>query len=203
MKVFGIVCSPRLHGNTERLMKEALNSAKEGGAEVEIFTLTNKIIYPCDACESCVETGQCRIEDDMEPLYHKILEADGIIFGSPVYFWSIAAQAKIIIDRTYVFRRKRLLRKKVGAALITTRRVGGSGACSVFNNYFNIQRMICAGNAICFGSDKGDILEDEVGMTEVKALGRAVVRYIKMVAQNSIDEDVEKGLETPFRESSR
>jgi multimeric flavodoxin WrbA len=203
MKILGIVCSPRLNGNTEILMKEALKSAKDAGAEIEMFKVSGKVMYPCDACESCSKTRQCRIEDDMKPLYPKMLEADGIIFGTPIYFWSICAQAKIIIDRTYVYLQSRLLRNKIGAAIIVTRRVGGTSACSVFGNYFNIQRMISAGYAVCFGGDKGEVLADKRGMAEARAVGRVVVRHIKRVAKSDLDEDIEKRMEMPSKESPR
>ena len=66
MKVLGIVCSPRRRGNTEILVDEALASAKDSGAEVELVTVSGKNIAPCDGCESCIITGKCRIEDDMQ-----------------------------------------------------------------------------------------------------------------------------------------
>lgn len=203
MKILGIVCSPRLNGNTEILMKETLKSAREAGADVEMFKVLGKVMYPCDGCKSCWETGQCRIEDDMKPLYPKMLEADGIIFGTPIYFWTVCAQAKIIIDRTYVYRQSRLLRNKIGAAIIVTNRVGGSSGCSVFGNYFNIQRMISAGYAVCFGGDKGEVLTDKRGMAEAGAVGRVVVRYIKRVAKSDLDEDIEKRIEMPSKEFPR
>lgn len=201
MKVLGIVCSPRLHGNTEILVQEALKSAKEAGASIEIFGVAGKIMYPCEACDSCLKSRKCKMDDDMTPLYQKMLEADGIIFGTPVYFWTVSAQAKIIMDRTYPYVRLKSLRKKVGAALAVTRRAGGTSACAVFNNYFTKQRMICAGNAICFGSDKGEVREDKRGVAEARAVGRVVVRYIKMAANAVIDEDLEKPLVMPSKQS--
>ena len=202
MKVLGIVCSPRLHGNTEILMQEALKSAEEAGADIEMFTLAGKVVYPCDACDSCLKTGKCKIEDDMEPLYDKMLEADGIIFGSPVYFWSVTAQAKIVIDRTRAFILKRSLRNKVGATLIVTNRAGGTSAFTVFSNFFNLQRMTFAGGAIGYGSDKGGVRQDERGMAEAKSVGRVVVRLIKRQAQIKADDALEKPMKMPSRKSS-
>ena len=202
MKVLGIVCSPRLQGNTEILMQEALNSAKEAGAEVEMFTFAGKIIYPCDACDSCIKTGKCKIEDDMETLYDKMLEADGIIIGSPVYFWSVSAQAKIIIDRTRSTRLKKSLRNKVGAALIVTNRAGGTSAFSVLSNFFNLQRMIFAGGAIGFGNDKGEVRQDKRGMAEATSIGRVVVRFIKRQAHIMPGDELEKPMRMPPRRLS-
>ena len=197
MKVLGIVCSPRRHGNTEILVQEALKSAEEAGAEVEMFTIAGKTIFPCDACESCSETGKCHIKDDMQPLYGKMLEADGIIFGSPVWMWTVCAQALIILNRTHVFGREKRLRNKVGAAVIAPGRAGGTSAFSVFNNYFNRRRMICAGGAIGFGFGKGDVRKDEQGLHEARSVGRAVVRYIKQMAQSTPREEKERQLTAP------
>ena len=100
MKVLGIVCSPREGGNTEIMMEEALAGARSYGAETEIWTAAGKELKPCDGCRSCAKRdGKCHIEDDMQELYPKILAAEGIIFGSPSYFRSVTAPAKIIIDR--------------------------------------------------------------------------------------------------------
>ncbi len=75
MKVLGIVCSPRKEGNTEILVKEALASAHEAGAQTELFRVADKTIAPCDGCGSCFETDMCKIEDDMQPLYHQMESA--------------------------------------------------------------------------------------------------------------------------------
>ena len=197
MKVLGIVCSPRRGGNTEILVSEALASAKDSGAEVELVIIADKNIAPCDGCESCSKTAKCRINDDMQEIYSKLLECDGIVFGTPVYFWSVTAQAKALIDRTYVFRKGRELRNKVAGVVVVDRRTGGSPAFSDFINFFNIQRMISAGGAvgygnqesisseergggaIAYGGKKGEVRQDRQGMAEAQALGKAMARAIK------------------------
>jgi multimeric flavodoxin WrbA len=197
VKVLGICCSPRRNANTEALLQEVLNSAQEAGAEVEMFTVAGKKMFPCDACGSCKKTGKCHIDDDMQPLYEKLLAADGIVFGAPIYFWNMCAQAKIIMDRTYAFSRKldhfyirgeseRPLKNKVGAAVITTGRVGGASALGLFMQYFNSRRMLYAGGTIGFGTqeDKRKILADDRAMNEAKAVGKLIVKNIKMLARN-------------------
>ena len=78
MKILGIVCSPRIHGNTETLVQVALARASEEGAHTELVTLAEKIITPCDACCSCRTSGLCHIDDDMQAIYPKLLESDVI-----------------------------------------------------------------------------------------------------------------------------
>ena len=93
MKVLGIVCSPRRNGNTEIMVLEALRGAEDYGAETELVTLAERDIKPCDGCLSCEKTGLCHIDDDVQEVYEKMLDADGIIFGTPVYVGSVSAQA--------------------------------------------------------------------------------------------------------------
>ena len=180
MKVLGIVCSPRIGGNTEILVKEVLKASKEMGAEIELITVANKVINPCDACDTCIKTGVCKIDDDMAPIYSAISQADGIVLASPVYFWSMSAQAKAIIDRTYVVHIGHQLRGKVGGAVVVARRAGCTNTVQSFFNFFNHQRIVIAGGVIAFGNEKGEVVKDEEGMSEAKALGKAIVRRIKL-----------------------
>ena len=179
MKVLGIVCSPRLNGNTEILIRESLAGAQESGAEVELLTLSGKTIAPCDACYSCRKTGKCHIKDDMQGIYTKLLEADGIIFGTPVFFWTVCAQAKALIDRCFVFMEGRQLRRKAAGVVVTTRRVGATSAYTVFANFFNLQRMMLVGGAVGFSGVEVKVKDDKRGMEDAKALGRAIVRHIQ------------------------
>ena len=162
------------------MLQEALNSAREAGAEIEMITVADKQIQGCDGCESCAQTKKCKIMDNMQDTYPKLLEADGIIFGTPVYFFSVSAQAKAVLDRTYCLKWQGSLRNKVGAVVTVAARVGNIGAINVFSSYFNAQRMIWAGCVMAFGKrDKGDVRNDLPGMVEANALGRSVVRYVK------------------------
>ena len=120
MKILGLSCSPRKNGNTEILLGEALLGASQKGAEVELYSLAGKNIGPCDGCRACGEKGICKIKDDMQEVYVKLLEADGIIFGTPVYFYNMTAQAKAVIDRTIALNNpKRSLANKIGGVVVT------------------------------------------------------------------------------------
>jgi len=172
MKVLGIVCSPRLHGNTEILVRESLAKAREEGAEIELVTLAGKTISPCDGCESCRKTKKCHIKDDMQDIYTKLLDADGIIFGTPVYFWTVTAQAKALIDRTFVFPREEgKLEGKAAAVVAVGERQGTTGAFAVFSGFFNLKKMIMIGSASGFGDKKGEVKNDTRGITDARALG--------------------------------
>jgi len=180
MKVLGIVSSSRKGGNTETLVSEVLGSAQEAGAEMELLLLRDKIIQPCDGCRTCHKTGVCHIRDDMQEIYPELEAADAIVLGTPVYFWTVSGQCKTLIDRTYCYHTSRHLRGKVGAGVIATRRAGATQAFSVINNFFNLQRMVAAGGVFGYGEERGAVRQDAQAMGECKALGRVVVRYVKM-----------------------
>ncbi len=98
-KVLGISGSPRRDGNTELLLKEFLRGARASGHETELFILSKFKISPCTSCASCQKDGQCIIDDDMQLMYNKLLEADYIVLASPIYFGGVSAQLKSFIDR--------------------------------------------------------------------------------------------------------
>ncbi len=94
--------SPRIKGNTAVLAGQVYAGAKKGGAEIESVYLSGLDINPCDACDACQEgDGGCIVEDDMQPLYPKLTQADAIVIASPIYFFTISAQTKLCIDRWY------------------------------------------------------------------------------------------------------
>jgi len=168
------------------MLQESLDAAQEEGAEIELVTLAGKTIMPCDSCLSCDETEKCRIKDDMQDIYIKLLEADEIIFGTPLYYQTVSAQAKALIDRTFLFRQKRNLENKVAAVVVATGGGEGVSAVEVFRTFFDIQRMIMAGAAIGRGSyKKGSVKSDERGMAEARTLGEMIVRRIRALVTPS------------------
>ncbi|MDP3879767.1 MAG: flavodoxin family protein [Dehalococcoidales bacterium] len=177
MKILGLSCSPRKSGNTEILVSEALEGARKEGAEAELYSFSGKEIKPCDGCQSCIKTGKCHIKDDMQTVYQKMIEADGIIFGTPVYFYSMAAQAKALIDRTYCLRRPDFkLVNKVGGVITVA---GSLGRIDVLKDlYFNIaiNHMIPADYVAASASEKGAVKKDEKAMKMAWELGREMAQ---------------------------
>ena len=97
--IIGISGSPRRQGNSEILLDRALEGASRSGAAVEKIILNELCLTPCQACYRCAGTGVCVIKDDMRLIYKKLDRADGIIIASPIYFGSVTAQLKTMIDR--------------------------------------------------------------------------------------------------------
>jgi multimeric flavodoxin WrbA len=103
MKILGIVGSKRKKGNTSVLVNRALEKAKEAGAETELIFLGDYAIKGCSGCEGCKKTRRCVIDDDMQKLYPLLLEADGVILGSPTYYYNVSSDVKAFLDRCYCF----------------------------------------------------------------------------------------------------
>jgi len=183
LKVLGITCSPRKEGNTEILVQEALSGAKENGAEVELIRICEMNIKACDGCKTCQQTGKCRINDDMQKVYEKMLAANGIIIGSPVYFWSISGQAKTFMDRTYALRYpNHRLEKKVGGAIVVTGRRGSVNALSIINNFFLGHNMLVTGLGISgYGTVKGEVKQDNHAMQGAKSLGKQITQLVNAI----------------------
>ena len=103
MKALAFQGSPRIEGNTDILLKETLKPVYESGHDVILFKLNFMNLKPCQDCGGCDKTGRCIINDDMDEIYDAIREADRIILASPIFFFGVSAQAKIMIDRCQSF----------------------------------------------------------------------------------------------------
>ena len=116
MKIIAFNGSPCPGGNTAALLDEAIRPLREAGHTVRVFDLNVVNIKPCQDCGGCEKTGTCLHEDAMTEIYAKIREAERIIFASPIYFFGVSAQAKVMIDRCQAFWcEKYLLKKEIPA----------------------------------------------------------------------------------------
>ena len=103
-KVVLLSGSPRPNGNSSMLCDEFIRGAAEAGNKAEKILLSRKKVAGCMGCNACYRNGGiCVQKDDMEEIKNKLLEADVIVLASPVYFYSMTAQLKAVIDRTYSF----------------------------------------------------------------------------------------------------
>jgi multimeric flavodoxin WrbA len=141
VKVVGIVGSPRVGGNTELLTRIALEEVEKQGLETELVSLAGKRIEPCDGCRSCSKTGKCHVKDDFDSVYKKMVEADGIILATPVYYGAATPQISSLISRFYGTRRKPL-KNKVGGPIVVARRAGHNFTFAQLMFFFMISEMI-------------------------------------------------------------
>jgi multimeric flavodoxin WrbA len=112
MKVMGIMGSPRIKGNTDLLLDEALKGAQSLGAEVEKIVVDKLKIAPCREYYGCLRDGNCVIRDDMDDIYPKLLSADTIIVASPIFFYGLTGQLKALIDRCQALWARRYVLKQ-------------------------------------------------------------------------------------------
>ncbi|MEM3420985.1 MAG: flavodoxin family protein [Candidatus Hadarchaeum sp.] len=184
IKILGIVGSPRAGGNTEILVNETLKAAAEEGANTELLRLCDKEIKPCDGCRACRKTRECWINDDFRPVFDKMVESDGIIIASPVYFSSATPQVKALIDRAgYLsIARGRVFENKVGGALVVARRAGQNFTFAELLFFFLHQGMIVPGSSywnVAFGREPGEVLKDGEGIETARNFGKKMVWVIK------------------------
>jgi multimeric flavodoxin WrbA len=189
MKVVAFNGSARKDGNTAILLKRVLKALEAEGIETELIQLAGKQIHGCTACRACFETKNqhCVITDDNVNEYiQKMVEADGIILGSPTYFGMMSPEMKALIDRSGFVARATpdMLKYKVGAAVVAVRRAGGMTTFDAINHFFLISQMIIPGSSywnIGIGNKNGDVEKDEEGMKIMDDLGRNMAWLIKKI----------------------
>ena len=99
IKIVAIYGSPRRKGNTATLLREAIRGARESGVIVEEIVLRDLKISPCLEIYGCKAAGECAIKDDFQKVRDLILDAQGLILASPIFFYSVSAHTKILMDR--------------------------------------------------------------------------------------------------------
>jgi len=193
MKVLGINGSPRKGGNTELLIREVFKSLEAKGIKTEFFQLGGKKVNGCIACMKCRKAadGKCHQKNDVINLcIDRMLKADAIIIGSPVYFSDLTAQTKALIEVAgYAIRGAgNPLKHKPGAAVIAVRRAGAIHALDSINHFFLINEMIIPGSSywnISVGREKGEVLKDEEGMNTMKVLGENMAWLLAKIKDKS------------------
>jgi multimeric flavodoxin WrbA len=189
MKVVAFNGSPRKEGNTFQSLQVVMAELQKEGIETELIQVGGKALHGCTACYGCYKNKdrECVIKkDDLNSYVAKMIEADGIIIGSPVYFSNVTSEVKAFMDRAGLVARANdyLLDKKVGAAVLAVRRAGATFAFSAINFFFFIQQMIVPGSIywnLAIGREPGEVLSDEEGILTFKTLGQNMSWLLKKV----------------------
>jgi len=152
--------------------------AQTGG---EFIKLTDYDIKPCKSCWACLRMGTCVLNDDMTTtIMPKIVEADAIVLGSPVFFNNVTAQMKSFIDRTWSVRGQ--LKDKIGAAVVVGRRYGAEGAITAINAFFLKHQMIIANRGISgIAFEPESIKEDAESVNAAAKLGPRILELIAVL----------------------
>lgn len=184
MKVVGFNGSPRRDGNTTILMNHLLRGLEREGIETELVQLSEKEIRGCIGCFKCHENQDqhCAVKKDAANEYiEKMINAQGIVLGSPVYFQDVTAEMKALIDRAgFVgLANGKMYRNKVGATLACFRRSGGMHTVDAMNHFFLSNEVIIAGRALGVAKEKGEVEKDEEGIQIASFLGQRMAWILK------------------------
>ena len=183
MKILGLEGSHRENGNTEKLVKAILESAKENGAETKFYKLTKMNISLCLGCFNCRETGTCVTDDAMRFLLEKIQASDVIILGSPVYMWQVSGQTKLFVDRLVPFIKPDFTTRLKGKKQLFMVFTQGNPDKNIFKPYFEYLENLFSflhydvkGTIVATGTmDKNDILQQTEILQKAREIGKKLV----------------------------
>ena len=179
MKVLGIMGSPRKGGNTDILLDIALREIRKKGEKISKISLGGKRIAPCKGFLKCTKHGRCVINDDMQEICEEMVESDGIIWATPVYFWSMSSHTKVVMDRTYCLMFPKLrLANKVGGLIFVAATRGCMNTANIFHMYFNYNHMFSAEFAWGYARERGEIKQDKFAQNIVKEMSHQVVSLV-------------------------
>ncbi|MCW4024865.1 MAG: flavodoxin family protein [Candidatus Bathyarchaeota archaeon] len=189
MKVIAFNSSPRKDGNTNRLIQQSLKALQEEGIQTELIQIGGQTLHGCTACGTCrtLKNKQCSITtDDVNSYIQKMIEADGILLGSPTYFSMMTPELKALIDRAgYVaMSNGGMFKRKVGAAVVAVRRAGAMPTFDAINHFFLISGMVVPGSNywnIGVGRAVGEVENDEEGMRTMTNLGKNMAWLLKKI----------------------
>jgi multimeric flavodoxin WrbA len=187
MKVLGL-CGSHRSGNTELMVKKALDVCKSNGLETDLVALSGLEVGFCTDCGLCKKVFDCSIKDDVMGILKKMVDADALIVGSPTYFAGVSGRLKALFDRTLPLRRQgMMLKDKVGAALAVggSRNGGQELVVQQIHSWMFLQEMAVVGDkktahfgGICVARNNGDVLKDEVGLETVVNTALKVVEAL-------------------------
>lgn len=189
MKVIGINGSARKDGNTAIIIGKVFEELINNGIETELIQLADYEIRPCRGCFACKGRGNCVFDDDgFAEIFSRIVEADGIILGSPVYSADVSAKMKSFLERggVVVATNPGLFRHKVGAAVAAVRRGGGMTTVDTMNHFMLNKEMIVVGSTywnMVYARNVGEVLNDDEGMENMRNLGENMAWLLKLLSE--------------------
>ena len=192
MKVVAFNGSSRKDGNTAILLNMVLGELRKEGIETELIQLAGKAPQGCIACYKCFDNKdqRCAVTTDrLNEYLAKMIESDGILLGSPVYFADATASIKALIERCGMVSGANggLLKRKVGAAVAAVRRAGAIRAFDTMNHLFQHAQMIIVGSSywnVGIGRDPGQVKEDAEATRTMETLGKNMAWLVKKIHQD-------------------
>lgn len=186
MKVVAFNGSFKAKGNTFQALQMVGAELEKEGIEFEVVHVGDKALKGCMGCNACArnQDNKCIINDGVNEWIQKMIEADGIIFGTPVHFAGMGGILKTFMDRAfYVASRMGFLRHKVGASLAVVRRAGGLPAIHEMNTYITYAEMVMPSSNywnVVYGAAPGEVELDEEGKQIMRVLGQNMAWLMKL-----------------------
>ena len=204
MKVLLVNGSPNQNGCTFTALSEAAKTLNEEGVETELFWIGKKPLSGCIACYSCVKTGKCVFQDKVNEFTALAREADGFIFGSPVYFSGMNGSLMSFMDRAFFSSTRTGVSPfafKPAAAVVSARRAGTTSALDQMNKYFLHGQMPVIPSRywnMVHGNTPEEVMQDEEGLQIMRVLGRNMAWFLKLKQAGEA-----AGVPLPKQEASR
>ena len=185
MKVLLINGSSNKNGCTYTALSEIVKTLEIEGIESEIIQLGNIAVRDCCGCLKCRELdNQCVFNDDIvNEIINKAKEADGFIFGSPVYYAHPSGRILSLLDRTF-YAGSKVFAYKPGAAIVSARRAGTTASVEVLNKYFTISKMPVVSSQywnMVHGSKPEDVMQDKEGLQTMRTLAKNMAWLLRCI----------------------
>lgn len=194
MKVLGINGSARKDSHTTRLMKYIFEELNKEGIETKLITLYDKKINPCHACWACQGRKNCVYQDDFHDVFNQMMEADGMILGSPVYMVNISSSMQALLERAAVVldvnKENLSMKYKVGASIVSLRRGGGLNAVDAMNHFFLNHEMIVVGSTywnMVYSQLSREAEMDLEGIENMKNIGQNMACILKKINNDDLN----------------
>lgn len=194
MNVLLVNGSSRERGCTNVALTEVARALNEEGIDTEIFFIGKEAIPDCIACQKCRTSGKCVFDDVVNRFVKKAAQADGFVFGSPVYFAHPSGRLMTFMDRAF-YSGGSAFAFKPAAAVLSARRAGTTASFDVINKYFTICSMPVVSSTYwnhVYGQQPEEVKEDKEGLMTMYNIGKNMAWLLKC-----IDLGKKGGLEHP------
>ena len=194
--------STRKNGCTYLALCEVEKTLQAEGVETKLVQMGSVPIRDCIGCKHCADKGSCVFADDMvNELIEQAKEADGFVFGSPVYYSHPSGQVLSLLDRLF-YAGKSVFAHKPGAAVVTARRGGNSASLDALNKYFTIAQMPVVSSTywnMVYGPAPELVAQDEEGLQTMRNLGRNMAWLLKCIQAGKDQGVVVPNIERHYR----
>ena len=185
MKVLLLNGSSHPHGCTDTALREVASALENAGIDAEILFLGNDPVRDCTACGTCAKApGKCVFDDDIvNRIIEKAREADGFVFGTPVYYAHPSGRILSILDRVF-YAGKSAFVHKPAAAIASARRAGTTASLDVLQKYFTISQMPVVSSTywtMVHGKEAQDVLKDEEGLQTMRNLASNMAWMLRCI----------------------